>query len=515
MSVPSDFLADSAVTPTADVIRVLGLSAVGRHGVYDDERVRGQQFCVDLAIWVDTRTAAASDDLTDAVDYSRVSADVVAILSGTPVNLIETVAEDVAACVLAYDGVGAVDVTVHKPQAPMGVPFADVSMSIRRYREQNVTTSTQPKRSATPTQPEQSTTTPTQPELNEAPLAPSDQPVPVADLTRVEDDDQRVVVALGANLGTAWQTLARAIVELDDCEGITVDAVSGLFRTAPQLAPGQSPQPDYYNAVAILSCALSPQGLLGVLHDIEDRHGRQRRERWGARTLDLDIITFGEVTSDDPALTLPHPRAATRAFVLAPWWQADPQAKLEGTSLADLLAALTDQDIELVAETWIDDACAGQLPRERRRQPKHRLGSRGVRASAPAAVPPVSMESAPVPPPPAMPEPDPVHRRCVPRQSEPNREQPARVPRLIPDWRQAIAPVSRRIIDDEDGDEVAPRRALRQRPRVEPGLAESIPTGLIPIIGDEMEIERDAVVRPTATGAIRVVRSRARRGDDQ
>jgi 2-amino-4-hydroxy-6-hydroxymethyldihydropteridine diphosphokinase len=81
--------------------------------------------------------------------------------------------------------------------------------------------------------------------------------------------------------------------------------------------------------------------LLGYLHAIEGRHGRERRERWGSRTLDLDLITYGDVRSDDPALVLPHPRAAERDFVLDPWLRIDPEAVLPGVGrVADLRAAL-------------------------------------------------------------------------------------------------------------------------------------------------------------------------------
>ena len=79
--------------------------------------------------------------------------------------------------------------------------------------------------------------------------------------------------------------------------------------------------------------------LLGYLHAIEARHGRDRRERWGDRTLDLDLIAYGEVISDDPRMTLPHPRAAERDFVLEPWLSLDPDATLPGVGRADELLA--------------------------------------------------------------------------------------------------------------------------------------------------------------------------------
>ena len=88
--------------------------------------------------------------------------------------------------------------------------------------------------------------------------------------------------------------------------------------------------PAYLNGVALVTTRLAPSVLLGYLHAIEARHGRQRQERWGDRTLDLDLIAFGDVRSADPRLTLPHPRAVERDFVLAPWLSLDPDAELPG-----------------------------------------------------------------------------------------------------------------------------------------------------------------------------------------
>ena len=95
--------------------------------------------------------------------------------------------------------------------------------------------------------------------------------------------------------------------------------------------------PAYLNAVAIVTTRLAPSVLLGYLHAIEDRHGRERRERWGDRTLDLDLIAFGDVRSSDPRLVVPHPRAAERDFVLAPWLSLDPDAELPGVGRVDAL----------------------------------------------------------------------------------------------------------------------------------------------------------------------------------
>lgn len=117
-----------------DQIRLTGLSATGHHGVFEHERIDGQLFRADVVLHLDTRRAASGDDLEDTVSYAVVAEDVVAVLAGSPADLIETVAERVAAVALRHASVEAVDVAVHKPQAPITVPFDDVEVVIRRDR---------------------------------------------------------------------------------------------------------------------------------------------------------------------------------------------------------------------------------------------------------------------------------------------------------------------------------------------------------------------------------------------
>lgn len=117
-----------------DTIRITGIRATGFHGVYARERERGQEFVVDVSMHTDTSPAARTDDIAHTVDYAAVAADVVALVTGEPVNLIETLAESIARRVLARDFVTAVDVTVHKPQADLGVSVDDVSVTIHHER---------------------------------------------------------------------------------------------------------------------------------------------------------------------------------------------------------------------------------------------------------------------------------------------------------------------------------------------------------------------------------------------
>ncbi|MFF5208454.1 2-amino-4-hydroxy-6-hydroxymethyldihydropteridine diphosphokinase [Streptosporangium sp. NPDC000396] len=150
----------------------------------------------------------------------------------------------------------------------------------------------------------------------------------------------KVVLALGSNLGDRFDTLQGAVDSLFDAPGLEFVAVSPVYETDPVGGPDQGP---YLNAVVIAQTSLEPQTLLERAQSVENAFGRVRVERWGARTLDVDLITVGDVVSDDPELTLPHPRAHERAFVLVPWSRIDPDAVLAGRRIADLLEGL-DQD---------------------------------------------------------------------------------------------------------------------------------------------------------------------------
>ncbi|MFJ2506474.1 2-amino-4-hydroxy-6-hydroxymethyldihydropteridine diphosphokinase [Arthrobacter citreus] len=150
----------------------------------------------------------------------------------------------------------------------------------------------------------------------------------------------RTVLALGSNLGESRGTLANAVAALADHPGMKLVAVSPVARTAP--VGGPENQPDYLNLVAEFETTLDAHALLDHCHDVENRHHRTREVRWGPRTLDVDIITYGAERIDDEVLTVPHPRAAERAFVLQPWAWMDPDARLEGVPVAELAARAAD-----------------------------------------------------------------------------------------------------------------------------------------------------------------------------
>lgn len=159
-----------------------------------------------------------------------------------------------------------------------------------------------------------------------------------------------VVIALGSNLpgdhGDREQLLRLAVQAIDALSGVRVTAASGIVETpALKLDGVDENAPSYLNAVVLARAALSPEMLLGALHGIEAALGRVRQEVWGDRTIDLDLIDFGGLRRATEEITLPHPRAWQRAFVLAPWRQVQPDAvlpKADGTGsarVADLLLA--------------------------------------------------------------------------------------------------------------------------------------------------------------------------------
>jgi dihydroneopterin aldolase len=118
----------------SDSITLTGLRVNAHHGVYDFERENGQEFVIDVTVWLDLQRAAASDDVTQTIHYGELAVEVTDAARHNPVDLIETVAERIAAVVLAHDAAEKVQVTVHKPQAPISVPFTDVAVQIVRTR---------------------------------------------------------------------------------------------------------------------------------------------------------------------------------------------------------------------------------------------------------------------------------------------------------------------------------------------------------------------------------------------
>ena len=356
------------------IIALKGLGAMANHGVYDFERARDQRFSADIVMWVET--AGATDDIAATVSYADIADEAMAVLTGTAVDLIETLAETIAARVMSHEGVVGTEVTVHKPDAPIDHPFADVSVTVRAGETDAMPLSLSLKgiyeaedgsvltgeieaygRAQAPS--------PAQQEHREA--LPSRRGAHAAEAAREEDTSRpahlrsrRVVLAIGGNLGDVPVTLMHTVEALSYMEGFQIDDVSPIMRTKPVLAPGQAPQPDYWNAIVVGSAIASPDELFAQTSRIERELGRERHERWGARTVDIDIIQIEGLASADPVLTLPHPRAKDRAFVLAPWLLCDPDAVLEGVGrVSDLLAHTPDREgIIDAVDDWLEDPAA-------------------------------------------------------------------------------------------------------------------------------------------------------------
>lgn len=157
----------------------------------------------------------------------------------------------------------------------------------------------------------------------------------------------RVALGLGANLGDRLGALQLAVDLVCADPYNSAVAVAPVYETDPVGGPDQ---PDYLNTVLVMNTELSPSQVLELAHGAEKAMGRSRQERWGARTLDVDVLSFGEISSADPDLTLPHPRAVERGFVLWPWADVDPDYPVPGTgkTVAELLAALGDDQSEKV-----------------------------------------------------------------------------------------------------------------------------------------------------------------------
>ncbi|MDR1808633.1 MAG: dihydropteroate synthase [Propionibacteriaceae bacterium] len=257
-----------------DHITLTGVRALGRHGVLPSEQRDPQPFAVDLT--AELAQSSSSDDLATTADYSQLSALIADEIANHSYQLIETLAEQIAARALAIPGLTAVTVTVHKPQAPLAQEFADVAVTIRR----------------------------------ELPVRA-----------------RRAVFSLGSNLGDRAAALQFAVTGLATTPGVTLEAVSGVYETSPVGVADE--QPDYLNAVAVARSTLPATALLDRALALEALAGRTRDTapdavQHGARTLDIDLVDVAGETCATPRLTLPHPRARRRAFVLVPWAELDP-----------------------------------------------------------------------------------------------------------------------------------------------------------------------------------------------
>ncbi|WP_151952504.1 2-amino-4-hydroxy-6-hydroxymethyldihydropteridine diphosphokinase [Brevibacterium sp. Marseille-P9724] len=281
-------------------IHLTGLRAYGHHGVFDFEKADGQEFSVDVLLTGDFSQAAQTDRLDDTVDYGAVAELAAKIVSTERYDLIEALAARIAGAIAGTITIPCtVSVTVHKPSAPIAHDFADVTVRASAISHGKANTPTQ----AGGTSSEQRIT---------------------------------AILSLGANRDNPRGQLEDALRAIDRLPRVEVVHASGFYATAPV---GGVEQDDFVNCAAVVEAACSPRELLAALQGIEAAQGRVRDVRWGPRTLDIDIIRLtaadsdidspdAQTTSSDPILTLPHPRAHERAFVLVPWAEIRPHARI-------------------------------------------------------------------------------------------------------------------------------------------------------------------------------------------
>lgn len=242
-------------------INIKGLKVTARHGVLSEEKVNPQPFLFDIAIDFDISAAVLSDDVNDTVNYAEVCALVTSFCENNCFNLIEKLAYGAAFEIAEkFPQTAAVTVTVHKPEAPVGLPFNDISVTARVERN-------------------------------------------------------TVILSLGSSEGDKKAALDGAIKALDASDGITVKKVSRYIETRPY---GGAAKNTFLNCAAAIDCLLSPRALLQKIHETEADFGRVRKERWGDRTLDIDIVFFGGKIISEEGLSVPHPDYLNRPFVINP-----------------------------------------------------------------------------------------------------------------------------------------------------------------------------------------------------
>ena len=273
----------------ADKMEVTGIEVWAHHGVFDHERREGQLFLIDVAWWLDTGPAACTDDLESTIDYGKVTNVVVAATQSNPVDLIETLAERLHQVLFDQFPMDHLQITIHKPQAPIGAAVSDVRLTTSFTREKQ---------------------------------------------------QRQVVFSLGSNIEPRLDYLQFAVSGLVSTPGIEQVRVSKVYETQPQ---SEISQDDFLNAIVVAQSALSAEELLHRALALEALAHRVRLAEHGPRTLDIDLISVGNEQWETPDLILPHPRARNRAFVLVPWIGVDPHAQLGTELAADLAAQVTEQ----------------------------------------------------------------------------------------------------------------------------------------------------------------------------
>ena len=268
-----------------DSITISNLEVFANHGVFVEETRLGQKFLVNACMELDLRPAGRSDDIHKSIHYGEVCRFITDYMQAHTYNLIESAAEHLAEeLLLRFPLMDRIRMEIKKPWAPIGLPLETVAV-------------------------------------------------------RVERGWEEVCLSIGSNLGDREAYLRDAADALKRLSGIRDLRMSDVIETAPY---GKTNQPDFLNAAIVCRTLYPPYVLLDELHRIEEAAGRERTEHWGPRTLDLDIVFYGDWILEEPELTVPHPDMPNRAFVLQPLAQLLPGKvhPVLGKTVAMLLADL-------------------------------------------------------------------------------------------------------------------------------------------------------------------------------
>ncbi|MGN0369780.1 MAG: 2-amino-4-hydroxy-6-hydroxymethyldihydropteridine diphosphokinase [Butyrivibrio sp.] len=252
-----------------DKIIISRLKVFCNHGVYEEEKINGQNFYVSAIIGIDASVPGKTDDLNDSVNYAALCEAITCFMKNNRYNLIEAVAENLSAYILEYSPlIQSVELRIDKPEAPIGLPLDTVAVSITRSWH-------------------------------------------------------KAYIAFGSNMGNREEYIEKGLKSLGDTPGIKLLKQSRILSTKPY---GGVEQDDFLNGCVLVLTRLSPPDLLKELNRIEAEAGRVREIHWGPRTLDLDIIFYDECIIHNEKLIVPHEDMANRLFVLEPLNEIAPYA---------------------------------------------------------------------------------------------------------------------------------------------------------------------------------------------